>query len=215
MNWGDIPDLSPNIAAAILEALRQKDPYTFAHCCRVSRYCRLMAKSAGLNEFEQKVIEYAGLFHDVGKIAVPESVLLKPGRLSEEEDQLMRAHPLKSADIIEKFSHIPFFRSMLPGIKHHHERIDGLGYPDGIEGENIPLFARMILVVDTYDAMTTTRPYRKGLSKEIAYQELELFSGKQFDAALVKVFLDSHPHWGDLSKEIGDDYVAQSFKKAA
>jgi len=215
MNWGDIPDLSPAIAASIMEALKQNDPGTYSHCCRVSRYCRNLGYSMGLNEFEVKIAEYAGLFHDVGKIGIPNEIINKPDRLTEEEDKIMQGHAMKSFLIVQKFSDIPFFRSMLPGIRHHHERIDGLGYPGGIVGDNIPLMARLILVVDTFDAMTSSRPYRKGLPKEVAFKELKLFAGKQFDQQIVNIFLESYPHWNDLESQIGDDYVAKTFKRAA
>jgi HD-GYP domain-containing protein (c-di-GMP phosphodiesterase class II) len=104
---------------------------------------------------------------------------------------------------------------MIPGIMHHHERMDGKGYPDGVMGEKIPLIARIILIADTFDAMTTTRPYRKGMAHEVAYKELKLFSGRQFDPRLVEVFLKAHPTWGEIDEEITEEFVARRFKRVA
>jgi HD-GYP domain-containing protein (c-di-GMP phosphodiesterase class II) len=195
--------------------LKERDPYTYGHCRRVARNARLLAKAAGLNEYEQKVIEYSSMFHDLGKVGIPDSILLKPGRLTDHEEAIMRAHPIKSAEIIQPLSQVNFFRNTMPGILHHHERMDGLGYPDGVKGENIPLTARIILIADTFDAMTTTRPYRKGLANEIAYKELKTFAGRQFDAHLVEVFLKAHPGFGRLEEEITEEFVAAHFRRAA
>jgi HD-GYP domain-containing protein (c-di-GMP phosphodiesterase class II) len=209
----EIPDWAYAVAKTLMQALRERDPYTYGHCRRVARNARLLAEAAGLSEDEQRVIEYSSMFHDLGKMGIPDSILLKPGRLTEQEEAIMRAHPLKSAEIVSPLSQIPFFRATLPGIKHHHERIDGAGYPFGISGEQIPLHARIILIADTFDAMTTTRPYRKGLAFEIAYKELKTFAGRQFDEQLVKVFLQAHPKWGTLDEEITEEFVAAKFRR--
>jgi HD-GYP domain-containing protein (c-di-GMP phosphodiesterase class II) len=209
----EIPDWAQAVAKALMQALRERDPYTYGHCRRVARNARLLAKAAGLTEKDQQIIEYSSMFHDLGKIGIADSILLKPGRLTAEEEAIMRDHPLKSAEIVSPLSKVPFFRATLPGIRHHHERMDGAGYPHGIAGENIPLPARIILIADTFDAMTTTRPYRKGLAFEIAYKELKTFAGRQFDPHLVKIFLDSHPKWGTLEEEITEEFVATHFRK--
>jgi HD-GYP domain-containing protein (c-di-GMP phosphodiesterase class II) len=211
----EVPEWAASVAKTLLRAMLERDPYTYGHCMRVARHAKLLAEAAGLNEKDQRVVECSSLFHDLGKLGIPDSILLKPGRLTDEEEAIMRAHPVKSADILEPLSGVPFFKSTLPGIRHHHERIDGAGYPNGIQGEKIPLVSRILLIADTYDAMTTTRPYRKGLTAEIAYKELKNFSGRQFDAHLVKVFLQAHPKWGELEEEITEDFVAANFKRAA
>lgn len=208
MAWENIPDWAYSVAKALLQALKERDPYTYGHCRRVARNSRLLAEAAGLNEYDQRVVEYASLFHDLGKMGIPDSILLKPGRLTAEEEAVMRAHPEKSEQIISPLASVPFFRSVMPGVRHHHERMDGAGYPDGVMGEKIPLTARIILISDTFDAMTTTRPYRKGLSYEVAYKELKLFAGRQFDTDLVKVFLRAHPKWGKLEEEITEEFIA-------
>jgi HD-GYP domain-containing protein (c-di-GMP phosphodiesterase class II) len=210
MSWGDIPDWAYSVAHSLLQAMRERDPYTYGHCRRVGRHARLLAQAAGLNEFEQRVIEFSSLFHDLGKMGIPDSVLLKAGRLTPEEESVMRDHPIKSAEIVQPLVSIPFFHAVQPGVLHHHERMDGLGYPFGKSGSEIPLAARIILIADTFDAMTTTRPYRKGLSHEIAYKELRVFSGRQFDPQLVEIFLKAHPLWGDLEAEITEEFIQQS-----
>ncbi|MBY0470388.1 HD-GYP domain-containing protein [bacterium] len=215
MASNDIPDWAYAVAKALLATVRQRDPYTYGHCRRVGRHARLLAQAAGLPENEQRSVELASIFHDLGKIAIPDSILLKPGRLTEKEEALMREHPTKSVEIISPLASIPIFKSTIPGIQFHHERIDGAGYPSGIKGEQIPLHARIILIADTFDAMTTTRPYRKGLPHEIAYKELKQFSNRQFDAQLVKVFLQAHPGWGELEEEITEEFVRAHFPKAA
>lgn len=191
-NVDEIPNWASWVGESLLKALGEKDPYTYEHSHRVARYACLLAKAAGLSEFHQRVIKYSSIFHDLGKMGVPDSILLKPGRLNAEEEAIMRDHPLKSAEIIQPLAHLPFFAALLPGIRHHHERVDGAGYPDGLQRDNIPIEARMILIADTFDAMTSSRPYRKGLVHEIAYNELKRCSGSQFDSNLVEIFLEAH-----------------------
>ncbi|MEO5971423.1 MAG: HD-GYP domain-containing protein [Bdellovibrionia bacterium] len=215
MTGEDIPNWAMDVSTTLLQALKERDPYTYGHCRRVARNARLLAKAAGLDEYQQRIIEFSSLFHDLGKIGIPDSILLKPGRLTESEEAIMRAHPIKSVEILTPLAQVPFFRSTLPGVRHHHERIDGAGYPDGIKGENIPLTARILLIADTFDAMTTTRPYRKGLDFDFAYKELKQFSGRQFDPQLVQIFLKAHPKWGALETDITEEFVAANYRRAA
>lgn len=191
----DIPNWSVEVAQNIMATVKQKDGDTFDHCVRVSRMAKLLARAAGLNEFDTRIVEYAGLFHDIGKVGVPDEILLKPAKLTDEEYQIMKSHPVLSVKILEPVSHLEFFAKTLPGVRFHHERFDGRGYPEGVKGEEIPLASRIILVVDTFDAMTWSRPYRKGLSSEVAYKELQDFAGRQFDPKLVEIFKSAHPHW--------------------
>lgn len=215
-DFPDLPEWAIQVAEALLKTVKERDPYTYGHCRRVSRNGRLFAKAAGLSEKEQRIVEYACLFHDLGKLGIPDAILLKPGRLTPKEEQIMRSHPVRSAEIIQPLSHtLELFKKTLPGILHHHERIDGAGYPNGLVGDKIPLAARLMVIVDTFDAMTTTRPYRKGLPFEVAYKELVTFSGRQFDAQLVKIFLKAHPQWGDFEAEITEEFVNERFKRAA
>lgn len=198
MAWDDIPEWSLEVAKQLLDEVKAKDPFTFYHCCRVGRNSRKLAKAIGLNEFEQAILEYSGLFHDIGKVKIPTEVLVKPGRLNPEEIEVMKSHPTMSAEMIQHLDHVPFFRFLLPGIKYHHEKIDGGGYPNAMKGEAIPLFARLIAVVDSYDAMTNARPYRNALPEEKAIHEIRTFSGTQFDSKMAKYFLEILPH---LKKE--------------
>ncbi|MCM2277796.1 MAG: HD-GYP domain-containing protein [Oligoflexia bacterium] len=208
LSLDELPEWAVNVSETLLRALKERDPYTYGHCRRVSRIARKLAEAAGLNDYEQQVVEYSSMFHDLGKLGIPDHILLKPGRLNAQEEEIMKLHPVKSAEIVAPLAHVPFFRSTIPGIRYHHERVDGMGYPDRIKGDNIPLTARIILIADTYDAMTTTRPYRKGMGSDIAYKELRLFSGRQFDAHLVEIFVKAHPHWGELEKDIAAEVAA-------
>jgi HD-GYP domain-containing protein (c-di-GMP phosphodiesterase class II) len=203
------PEWIQAVTHALLQALKLRDPYTYGHCRRVGRNARRLAAAAGLNEFEQRTIELSSMFHDLGKLGIPDSILLKPGRLTPEEAALMREHPVKSIEALEPLAHITVFKATLPGIRSHHERMDGAGYPDGLAGHEIPLAARIILIADTFDAMTTTRAYRKGLPIDYAYKELETFSGRQFDPHLVKIFLQAHPTWEPLQTEFTEEFIAQ------
>ncbi len=191
----DIPSSVYKMARALLQSLKVVDPLTFYHCCRVGEYSRRLSRDAGLSEYEQKVAEFSGLFHDVGKIAVPQVVLHKPAKLDPEEFKIVKKHPEYSEQIVQALADEPFFKDLLSPVRSHHEWVDGTGYPDRLSGDQIPLVARVILVVDTYDAMTQSRSYRQGLSKEVAYAELNKYAGSQFDSQLVKIFLEAHPLW--------------------
>lgn len=171
---------------ALLKALECKDDYTFGHSMRVAFYSLELGREYGLNEDELYNLELAALFHDIGKIGVPDNVLLKPARLEEDEFLKMKKHPELSAEILEGFTH---FKDAAKFAKHHHERYDGRGYPDGLAGRDIPFYSRVILIADTFDAMTSTRPYRKGLPFEVAFEELREFAGTQFDPDLVEYFI--------------------------
>jgi HD-GYP domain-containing protein (c-di-GMP phosphodiesterase class II) len=180
------PDVLVESFRAIISTLEEKDSYTHGHSIRVAEYAVLIGTELGLSEVEVREVELSALFHDVGKIGIPDSVLLKPARLTRAEFEIMKSHPVRSARILEKITSL---RNLIPGIKYHHERFDGLGYPDGLAGESIPLYARIILIADTYDAMTSTRPYRLALDKEVAFAELRNCSGTQFDPVLVDAFI--------------------------
>lgn len=217
MAWDNIPDWALQVASSILVTVKEKDPHTFFHCCRVGRGSRQLAKAMGLNEFEQAVLEFSGLFHDIGKVGIPDNILLKPGRLDRDEIEVMKAHPLKSAAILEPLSDNAFFRFLMPGVRYHHEKVDGTGYPFKLSGERIPLPARVVAVVDTFDAMTNVRSYRKGLPRDKILQELKDFANRQFDAQVVKIFLESLPHFentapGEIEKE--EQVIARLLKVA-
>jgi len=150
-------------------SIEAKDPYTGGHCDRLSKYSVTLAERLGLKEELRVALRRAGVIHDIGKLAVPEHILLKPGPLSPEEWLIMKQHPVLGERIC---SPLKSFRHVLPIIRHHHEKLDGTGYPDGLKGEKIPLTARILTTVDIYDALTTERPYREALSSEEAFATL-------------------------------------------
>jgi HD-GYP domain-containing protein (c-di-GMP phosphodiesterase class II) len=174
---------------ALAEAIELRDAYTGGHTRRVTDYSLATGRQLGLKEDQMKRLRMAAILHDIGKIGVDDHVLRKPGRLDREEFAQMKKHPSLGADILD---HIQYLAAILPGIRSHHERNDGFGYPDGLSKKKIPLVARIIAVADTYDAMTSDRPYRKGLSKTIAVQELIDCSGSQFDPVVVEAFLQAY-----------------------
>ena len=171
---------------SLLAALKCKDDYTWGHSLRVAYFCVSVGTEMGFSTDELYELEVSALFHDLGKIGVPDAVLKKPSRLTDEEFLEMKLHPSKSFEILQDF---PIFEKMAINAKYHHERFDGRGYPEGLKGESIPLYSRIILIADTFDAMTSTRPYRKGLPFEVAFAELREFSGTQFDPMVVEKFI--------------------------
>lgn len=154
---------------------------------RVSMYSKEIAKKMGLSHDDQMIVYYSALLHDVGKIGIPDHILNKPGKLTDEEMQIMKTHATKSTEILEDFAAIP---NIAKTVKHHHERYDGNGYPSNLKGEEIPLFSRIICIADCFDAMTTNRCYKKQLSNEEVKKEFESCSGKQFDPTLVSFILE-------------------------
>jgi HD-GYP domain-containing protein (c-di-GMP phosphodiesterase class II) len=195
MSEQDIPASSYDSARVLMQALKVVDPLTFYHCCRVGEYSRLLARDAGLDPYEQKKAEFTGLLHDIGKIAVPQLIIHKPAKLDNDEFAIMKKHPELSEEVVQVLADNPFFKELLGPIRAHHERMDGRGYPDGLAGEQIPVVARIVLIADTYDAMTQTRSYRKGLPVEAVFAELQKYAGTQFDPNLAEVFMRAQPTW--------------------
>lgn len=148
---------------ALSNAIEGKDPYTEGHCERLSTYGQALGERLGLTDGEVDALRKAGTVHDVGKIAIPDSVLKKKGRLTEDEFALIKEHPVVGERICKP---LRSFRLVLPIIRHHHEKMDGTGYPDGLEGSDIPITARVLTIVDVFDALTTERPYKKAFSVE-------------------------------------------------
>lgn len=167
-------------------ALDARDNYTHNHSREVTEYAVSIAREMGLSVKEIEIIRDAGILHDIGKIGISDAVLLKPGRLTDEEYEQIKKHPEIGKSILEP---VHCLADKIPLIYHHHERIDGTGYPEGLSGENIPQGARILAIADSYQAMTSDRPYRKALSIQVAISELEKFKGRQFDAKIVDVFL--------------------------
>lgn len=162
------------VLCSLAISIEAKDPYTVGHCDRLSIYGEAMAKRIGLTSDFQIALRRGGIVHDLGKVAVPENILRKPGKLTPEERKIMEEHPVVGERICAP---LKSFRNVLPIIRHHHEKLDGSGYPDGLKGNSIPLTARILSTVDIYDALTTDRPYRKAFTREQAlatlYEEVE------------------------------------------
>lgn len=175
-----------SMISALTAAIDAKDHYTFAHSKNVARYAATLAVASGLNDDQVRTIYAAGLLHDIGKISIPEAILKKTGKLEPDEYQLMKEHVNNS---IEMIRHLPEMDYLVPAVLGHHERWDGKGYPRGIAGEEIPVSARCLAIADVFDAMTTDRPYRKGLPLEYALEELRKGAGKQLDPRLTQVFI--------------------------
>jgi putative two-component system response regulator len=148
-------------------SIEGKDPYTHGHCDRLSKYSVALAERVRLSEPQRIALRRAGVVHDIGKVAVPEQILLKPGPLTREERAVIEQHPVVGERIC---SPLKSFREVLPIIRHHHEKMDGSGYPDGLKGEQIPITARVMTIVDIFDSLTTDRPYRASLSPEEAFR---------------------------------------------
>ncbi len=178
--------ISLQIVKALSDAIDAKDPYTNGHSARVAEYSREIARRAGLSVAAQNDIYMMGLLHDVGKIGIPDAIINKPTRLTDEEYSVMLKHPAMGAEIL---GNITEFQQLGTGAKWHHERYDGKGYPDGISGENIPIEARIIAVADTYDAMSSRRSYRDVLPQAKVRDELEKGLGTQFDPVFAKIML--------------------------
>jgi HD-GYP domain-containing protein (c-di-GMP phosphodiesterase class II) len=178
---------------ALAAAIEAKDKYTHGHTARVTNLSlEIAGKLAQKNKegFSDKFLEHlhiASLLHDIGKIGVPESILNKNGPLNDEERRIMQEHPLVGTTILQPIKEL---EDALLGVKYHHEKYDGSGYPEGLKGNQIPLVASIIAVADTFDAMTTDRPYRRGLSKKDAVKEIERVSGKQLHPEISMVFVE-------------------------
>jgi HD-GYP domain-containing protein (c-di-GMP phosphodiesterase class II) len=171
---------------ALAATIEARDPYTYGHSRKVSSYAVALSEAVGLPSEKVTVISTAALLHDIGKVGIPDEVLNKAGKLETEVWGLIQSHPTLSTTIV---GHVASLVSCLPAILHHHERWDGLGYPDGLKGEAIPIEARILAVADAFDAMTSSRPYRGKLSYKKVLQELKHCSGTQFDPKLVEAFL--------------------------
>lgn len=179
------------LANSLAGAIDAKDPYTKGHSTSVSRYSEALARAINLPEDEVERIKLGALLHDVGKIGIPENVLKKPDKLSDEEWEIMKQHPVIGAEKVLKPNEA--LRDLIPMVKYHHERIDGKGYPEHLNGDKIPLAARIVAVADTFHALISDRPYRKGLSVDTACKILKEGAGTQWDADLIRHFIGIAP----------------------
>lgn len=193
------------ILRSLVNALEAKDPYTGKHSERVTRYAVMIAREMGCTDGELEVLETVGYLHDIGKIGISDSILNKPASLTTEEYEIVKKHPVIGASIVKDLIFSVEERSI---IRHHHERWDGSGYPDGLVGEEIPIFARIVAIADAFDAMTSKRAYRSAIGKADAIRELRQSRGRQFDPQALDAFLqtlerepESHVH--ETSRAVG------------
>jgi putative nucleotidyltransferase with HDIG domain len=190
---------------ALVAALDSREHETFSHSLRVRAYTRYLARRAGFPPALLPSLEQGALLHDIGKISVADAILLKPAKLTTEEWSEMRKHPVAGDEILKR---VPFLRPASAIVRHHHERYDGTGYPDGLKGAKIPLGARLFTVADTLDAMTSDRSYRKGPGFDAAQKEVLRWSGRQFDPHIVDLFLKIPPAiWMEVRDEAGSSSV--------
>ena len=181
-----------------------KDPYTRGHSDRVSEFSVLIGEKLGLSEEQIKILRIGGLFHDIGKIGIPDSILLKTDKLSDDEYSEIKNHPSIGAHILGAAS---IFKDIIPIVKHHHERFDGRGYPSGLQGEEIPFLSRIAAVADTFDAMTSKRSYRDALDIQYVKDEIQRCKGTQFDPQIADAFLDILENNFDKINEIQEKYI--------
>ncbi|VAV85011.1 Metal dependent phosphohydrolase, HD region [hydrothermal vent metagenome] len=180
-----LKDTFVHTAHALAEAINSRDPYTGGHTKRVAEYSLELARALGLTEKEKEKLRLAAVLHDIGKIGIDDAILRKGGSLSHGEEESMRKHPEIGAKIL---GFVEEMREVVPAILYHHEKLDGTGYPAGLKGEGIPLHAKIIAIADTFDALTTDRPYRDALDKRSALAELNVKAGTHFDPYLVDIF---------------------------
>ncbi|HBG92059.1 MAG: phosphohydrolase [Nitrospirae bacterium GWF2_44_13] len=184
--YQELKDTFYGTAQALAETIEKRDPYTGGHTKRVMNYSLAIGRMLGLSRAELENLKLSAILHDIGKIGVRDNVLLKDGKLEGGEIEAMNLHPKYGSEIL---SHVKQLKDVIPGMRGHHEKYDGTGYPDGLKDNDIPLAARIIAVADTFDAMTTDRPYRKARTADDAFAELKKHAGRQFDPSVVNAFL--------------------------
>ena len=183
--------------------IEAKDMYTRGHSDRVAAYSVMIGEKLGLPEAELKKLELGGLFHDIGKIGVPDSILLKEARLTDEEYSQIKQHPNIGVHILSNAS---IFNDILPIVEHHHEKFDGSGYPSKLAGNDIPFLARIATIADSFDAMASKRAYRNSLDIQTIISEFEKCRGTQFDPELTNIFLDILRNHYDKIREVQEKY---------
>ena len=187
--WRTVVPTISGPTGSLARAIDAKSAWTAGHSERVTNLALKIANAMGLPARDLQIVHRGGLLHDIGKIGTPATVLDKPGTLEPEEMKIMRDHVQIGIRILEP---VPCFREILPMVAQHHERLDGSGYPEGLVGENISLQARILAVADSYDAIISERPYRKGLPKQEAIEILESKAGTQFDPVVISVLRRLH-----------------------
>lgn len=184
--YAELSEAFTSTVRSLVTAIEAKDPYTRGHSERVAVYARMLAERLQLTRSDCDLLERAALLHDVGKIGIDLDTLTSPAQLSAEEVRVIRQHPVIGSQLV---GDVEFLSQMVPIVRHHHERVDGTGYPDGLTGSSIPFLARLLAVADAYDAMTSDRAYRLGMSRESALEEIRRVSGTQLDEAAATQFM--------------------------
>jgi putative nucleotidyltransferase with HDIG domain len=184
--YDDMRNLFFNTVETLVRAIQARDQYTSGHSSRVSRYCQLIAEKLNLSTQDRHHLYLTSMLHDIGKIGIPDSLLNRPGKLTEEEMLKVREHVILGASMLKALGQM---HPIVPLIRHHHEAYDGSGYPDGLKGDQIPLISRIVAVADTFDAMTSDRPYRKARSRSEAIEELKRCAGAMLDPIIVRAFV--------------------------
>jgi response regulator RpfG family c-di-GMP phosphodiesterase len=205
--YQSIFDVFMSTLRSLVSTIEFRDPYTKEHSQRVTDFSMLIAEELGCNEEQIDTLRVAGFLHDLGKVGVRDSILLKAGPLTKEEFEQIKAHPVIGENIVKPLGFLPVEKAL---IRHHHERWDGEGYPDGLRGEEIPFLARVLSLADSFDAMSSNRPYRPAMSPEHVYSEIMRCRGTQFDCTVIEAFPSSFKRWTAERKEVSDDSAANA-----
>lgn len=193
--YTDMHELFMSTIKSLVASIDAKDPYTAGHSERVTEIAVMIGKEMGLDPKDFDNLKISAILHDIGKIGISETILCSKTKLTDEEFKIIKSHPSKGEEILK---HINEFINIIPGVKHHHERFDGRGYPSGLKGENIPLHSRIIAVADTFDAITSNRTYRQKSNIDVAIAEIQKCSGTQFDPKIVEVFMICYEKYKDI-----------------
>jgi len=191
-----------DMVKSLVQAIEAKDTYTRGHSERVGHYSMLLADKMGLDREQKTNLQWAAMLHDVGKIGIAETILNKPGPLTADEYEKVKSHPSQGHAILKPLAPL---KGAMPGILHHHERYDGKGYPDGLKGDDIPLLGRIIAVPDTFDAINSSRAYRKGSSVQKALEIVQSVAGSQLDARIVEPFTEIVVHENEFREAVGTE----------
>ncbi len=206
-----LEDATVNLMSSLQNAMEEKDYYTVGHTIRVTEYAVMLGAAMSLGEEDMEVLRRAAQFHDIGKLVIDLSCIQKPGKLTPEEWELIRKHPSVGANIIKPLG---FMEREQKIIRHHHERMDGRGYPDGLRGDELCPLTKILIVVDSYDAMTSRRNYRRNLSMEEAISELYSCAGSQFDPATVGVFAETIVDFTPTDSVFSEEYLENVYLKS-
>lgn len=201
----EISTLNEDLLHTLAEIVDMRDPYTYGHSKQVRLYVDKIGLAMGLDPQRMDILNRAGLLHDIGKLGVPEQILFKPGRLTEDEYSLVKKHSILGEQII---GNVQSFQDLMPIIRHHHERYDGLGYPDGLSKDEIPTESRIIALADAIEAMASDRPYRMALKHQDILAEIGRNTGTQFDPEVVRAFFS-------VLEEEGEQFILNSAKSIA